>query len=441
MSEYSHAMGNGNGSLADYWDVITSTRGLQGGFVWEWKDHGLRQRTQDGATRLAYGGQFGDTPNDGNFVADGLVSADLEPHPAIRELAWVYRPVTVVRVRGGIEIENRRSFADLGDLTANWELLVDDDVARRGTLRVPRLGPRSKVTVPVPCEIPGPPHDVLLNVRWETRRASWFAPAGHLESWDQLRLRRGRGSRRGASPGVGSGVGTGADQLVSPRLQLWRAATDNDGFKLMPEKRRRRAPSVALWNWQAAEVDVRPADEIVDHDVRVDRDSAGTTYQHVVHVPDSLADLPRVGVSFDLPGRFDRMRWCGRGPHENYPDRNRSAMLGVWEGPLDESPYLVPQEFGLRTDCTWLELVDTACGQVVRIDVVEPSVMHVSATCHTAADLFAASTATELTRADRVVVCLDVAHRGVGTASCGPDVLPQYRLPAGRYEFSYRVRA
>ena len=114
MSEYSHAMGNSNGSLADYWDVITSTPGLQGGFIWEWKDQALRQRLPDGRVRLAYGGQFGDTPNDGNFVADGLVSADLEPHPAMRELAWVYRPVTVARARGGLRIENRQSFADVG---------------------------------------------------------------------------------------------------------------------------------------------------------------------------------------------------------------------------------------------------------------------------------------------------------------------------------------
>ena len=95
MCEYSHAMGNSNGSLADYWHTITTTPGLQGGFLWEWKDHTLRQRLPDGTARLAYGGQFGDTPNDCNFVADGLMSSELVPHPAMREVAWVHRPVTV----------------------------------------------------------------------------------------------------------------------------------------------------------------------------------------------------------------------------------------------------------------------------------------------------------------------------------------------------------
>ncbi len=435
MSEYSHAMGNSNGSLADYWDVITSAPGLQGGFVWEWKDQTLRQRTPGGRVRLAYGGQFGDTPNDGNFVADGLVSADLVPHPAMRELAWVYRPVTVERGRGGLRIENRQSFVDVSGLRATWELVVDDEVARRGTLRVPRLGPRSSVTVLLPGDLSGTARDAVLSIRWETRSETWFAPAGHVVAWDQVRL----GRRRNPRPDPFAEHDTGAEGLVTPRLNLWRAATDNDGFKLMPEKRRRRAPNVALRNWQAAGLDVRPADEVVEHDVRVDRDEHGATYRHVVDVPASLADLPRVGVSFELPKRFDRVRWSGRGPHENYPDRNRSALLGVWEGPPDESPYLVPQEFGLRTDCSWFEAIDSTCGQVVRIDAVRPSVMHVSATGHTAADLFDAATETELPPGDRLVVCIDTAHRGLGTASCGPDVLPQYRLGSGRYEFSYRI--
>jgi beta-galactosidase len=226
---------------------------------------------------------------------------------------------------------------------------------------------------------------------------------------------------------------------VVPRLNLWRAAIDNDGFKLMPDKRRRRAPNVSLRSWQAAGLDVRPADDLVDHDLQVDHTADGTVYRHSVEVPEALADLPRVGVSFELPERFDRLRWSGRGPHENYPDRNRSAILGVWEGSPDESPYLVPQEFGLRTDCSWFELIDIAGGQVVRIEALQPTVMHVSATHHTADDLFAASTASDLHRRPGLIVCLDTAHRGLGTASCGPDTLPTHRLAAGRYEFAYRV--
>ena len=464
MCEYSHAMGNSNGSLADHWDAITSTPGLQGGFLWEWKDHGLRQRLPDGRVRLAYGGQFGDTPHDGNFVADGLVSADLEPHPAMREVAWVYRPVTVARARGGLRVENRRSFIGLGDLRARWEVLVDGVAARRGTLRVPDVGPHSSATVPLP-DLPdglGKDHDVHVTVRWETRDDTWFARAGHVVAWDQVQIQVGKarhaGSRPTASPAdsdewgrdallAATGAdglqnGSPADSLVSPQLNLWRAPTDNDGFKLMPDLAQRlRVGGHALRLWREAGLDRRPAEDLVRHRVLVERDEHGTTYRHTVDVPESLADLPRIGVCFRLPARFTELRWYGRGPHENYPDRNSGAMLGVWSGEPDEPPYLVPQEFGLRTDCRWFEIIDPAGREAVLIDAIAPQALHFSATHHTPADLYEAATQSELRRRDGLVVCVDAAHRGLGTASCGPDVLPQYRLTAGRHEFAYRVSA
>ena len=162
-------------------------------------------------------------------------------------------------------------------------------------------------------------------------------------------------------------------------------------------------------------------------------------YRHRIVVPDELADLPRVGVLFTVPKRFRRVRWWGRGPHENYPDRNGAALLGRWEGAPDESPYLVPQEFGLRTDCRWFELIDLRRGETIRIDVLRPSAMHVSATHHLPDDLYRAPTATELHRRRELIVCLDVAHRGLGTASCGPDVSDHHRLAPGRYDFAYRI--
>ncbi len=114
-------------------------------------------------------------------------------------------------------------------------------------------------------------------------------------------------------------------------------------------------------------------------------------------------------------------------------------MVGVWEEPVDDLPYLVPQEFGLRTECRWLELPDPVSGRTLRIDAIGPALLHMSATRHTPAELFASSSVSELRRRDDLVVCLDVAHRGLGTASCGPDVLAQYRIGAGRYEFGYRL--
>ena len=116
-----------------------------------------------------------------------------------------------------------------------------------------------------------------------------------------------------------------------------------------------------------------------------------------------------------------------------------SSVLGVWEGPPDHFPYLVPQEYGLRTDCRWMELIDSASGDVVRVDAVEPVPLHMSAVRHTVADLYRARDLTELEPADVLIVSIDAAHRGLGTASCGPDVLDRYRIPAGTYDFAYRL--
>jgi beta-galactosidase len=437
MCEYSHAMGNSNGSLADYWDAIVSTPGLQGGFIWEWKDHALRQTLPDGRVRLAYGGQFGEQPHDGNFVADGLVSADLEPHPAMREVAWVHRPVVVDLDDGEVRIVNRRAFTDLSDLSAMWELLVDGDVRATGELSVPPVSAGAEVRVPMPGALPR--HGAaVLSVRWVTRRDQWFAPAGHLMAWDQMVLQAGVPSPQLPA---GTPVDTlhGEGTMSEPTLQLWRAATDNDGFKLFAD-----LPGVntagggALRRWRDAGLDVRDPDDLVHHQSQVEAGPTGVTYRHVVEVPTVLADLPRVGVVFMVDSRFDRIRWFGRGPHENYPDRNRSAMLGVWSATVDELPYLVPQEFGLRTDTSWLELVDDATGDQVRIDMLDGP-MHWSAIRYQASALFNAATASDLDPDARLVVSLDVAHRGIGTASCGPDVLDRYRLSPGRYAFAYRV--
>jgi beta-galactosidase len=445
LCEYSHAMGNSNGSLADYWSVITSTPGLQGGFLWEWKDHGIRQTLADGTVRLAYGGQFGETPHDGNFVADGLVSADLEPHPAMHEVAWVYRPVTVGLTQRGkqrsLVVTNRQSFVGLDAFDARWTLLVDGATVKQGRLKLPKVGPREQVLVPLPVDVPAGSGAVHLSVCVTLKRATWYADAGHLVAWDQVELRAAKAPRATGRFVPNHGAAAIDELLVAPiELCIFRAPIDNDGFKLMPDLSRRiRVGGTSFVHWQDIGADRLPAEQLVEHtwDRRVD--DASVEYRHRVVVPEVCADLARVGVTFTLPAGFEHLRWFGRGPFENYPDRNSGAMLGIWEGAPDRSPYLVPQEFGLRTDCRWFEFVDAASGRTVRLDVVQPASLHVSATHVGVHDLYEARTATELHPRPELFVHVDVAHRGLGTASCGPDVLPQYKITPGTYEFAYRL--
>jgi len=440
MCEYSHAMGNSNGSLADYWDAITSTPGLQGGFLWEWKDHGLRQTLPDGTVRLAHGGHFGDTPNDGNFVADGLIDSDGWPHPAMREVAWVHRPVVVSPGRrGALRIANRQSFTGLEWLQAEWELEVDGTAVATGRLEVPAVAPHTSIDVPLPCAVPAGTGEVHLTVLWTTRKDLPWAPKGHLVAWDQVQLRAAT-KAHGEVP-----LGERAPFAIEPTLTLWRAPVDNDGFKLMPELAERlKVGGPALLRWQQQGIDLLPADELVQHTCDRRDTDMGSVFQHTVVVPDELADLPRIGVQFALPARFGLLRWFGRGPHENYPDRNSSAVVGVWEGEPDVPPYLVPQEFGLRTECRWFEFEDLRSGDVLRVDVLQLTprharVLHCSATYFTAHDLYIAAHETDLVPRRELIVHLDVAHRGLGTASCGPDVLLQYRIAPGTYRFAYRV--
>lgn len=434
MCEYSHAMGNSNGSLAEYWHAFETTPGLQGGFVWEWKDHGLRQRLDDGSTRLAYGGQFGDEPNDGNFVADGLVGADMDPHPAMRELAWVHRPVRTELCGTGasahLRVHNRQWFTGLDNHAATWQLVADGAVVRKGTLRVPPCGANETVDVPLPAEVPEGTREAFLNVAWSLRRATPWADAGHVTSWDQVTLVSGDAvpatHRRRHGPPV----------EIEPRVTLWRAATDNDGFKMMPHLWHGFGRSLERWLSQGVATD--DADLVASATTRTEMPDGSVAWRHEIVVPDHLADLPRVGVWFEIPARFSVLRWYGRGPHENYPDRNSSAMVSVWEGAPDELPYLVPQEFGLRTDCRWVEFADPRTSQRLRIDN-DGSRFHFSATRHRASDLFSAREHGELRRRSSLVVHLDAAHRGVGTASCGPDTLERYRLGAGTFVLSYVV--
>jgi beta-galactosidase len=493
LCEYSHAMGNSNGGLADYWDAIGAHRQLQGGFVWEWKDHGLQQRLDDGRVRLAYGGQFGDEPNDANFVADGLCSADLVPHPAMTELAWVYRPVAVTATGSGpLRIENRDAFRSTAWLRASWELLVDGRVVRRGPLRLAAVAPGAVVRLPMPVERPAlrPGQEAHLTVRFVTRDASGWAPAGHLVAWDQVAI--GRRAGRPRPPASGSGkadVRDGTDGvevrvgalavrverdtghlvalshedrplLTAPlRLELWRAPTDNDGLKLLPVPPRR-----PLARWRAAGLHALGRSCLGVQVARV-RGGARVTVEHVltpssapavrhrqvlvigvagvevfdtVSVPDELADLPRLGHSLLAPADLRTVHWFGLGPGESYADRCRGSLVGSYEAPVDELPYVMPQEFGLRTGVRRWALVD-ARGVGLAIEALAPQTLSVSATHHTAADLAAAVDVVDLRRRDEVVVHVDVAHRGLGTASCGPDTAPSYRLRAGTWQWRWRL--
>jgi len=433
MCEYSHAMGNSNGSLSDYWKVFDNTPGLQGGFIWEWKDHGLRQLLPNGKERFAYGGQFGDSPHDGNFVADGLMHADLTPHPAMREVAWVHRPVAAQLVgpksAPSIELKNRQSFRDVSWLSATYEIVIDGVVKRKGKLALTSLGAGKSKRIKAPS-IRGLSGDIRLNIMWKTKRAELWCDRGHVVAWDQLVMKSARLKKIQVSQKKSATLN------VEPQLSLFRASIDNDGFKLLPNLA--WVETTTLKRWQQQGID-EAIPQLVKHETKTQvRTEGSVRLEHTILIPKTLDDLPRIGVSFPLPEGFTEISWWGNGPHECYPDRQSSATLGIFSGQADELPYLVPQEYGLRTSCRWFEVRNLHTAETIRIEA-DGQPLHMSALPYTTQDLYQAADQTELIKRPYLTMNIDIAHRGLGTASCGPDVLPQYRISAGKYQFAYVI--
>ncbi len=500
MCEYSHAMGNSNGNLGEYWDTIESTPGLQGGFIWEWWDHGLVQALPDGSTRWAYGGDFGEAPNDANFCCDGLVWPDRTPKPALFEHKWIASPVRATAdpadpglTHGRIVVTNRRHFRDLGWLRATWEVTVDGDARGGGDLPLPAIGPGASAAVTIPgWAAPGAGAEAFLTVRFITAAEEAWAPAGFEVGWTQLPVavtpRSGTDPRPvGQLPGPApAGLGWSAPggtvepaarpspaalpssaapfsvdadgRLVHPLLAappvltLWRAPTDNDRFGGI---------SAA---WDAAGLDRLErrlvAVDAVDRAIVVRtlyRSPAGHEIAHTatitplgdggVHVveeasiPSTLPDIPRVGTVIELAPGLESLEWYGNGPHETYPDRRRAGVVGRWRSTVGEQhvPYVRPQESGGHADVRWIELRDPAdASRALRLAFDLPlqvSVLHVRA-----ADLASATHDVEVRQRPETIVTFDARHRGLGTASCGPDTLPAYLVRPGTYRWSWSLR-
>jgi beta-galactosidase len=463
MCEFSHAMGNSNGTLAEYWDAIEATPGLQGGFIWEWWDHGLVQDLPDGTHRWAYGGDFGDTPNDGNFVADGMNWPDRRPKPAMWEHKRLAAPVglagTPVNLRAGrIELTNRQDFTDLAWLRAGYELAAGAERLCGADFDLPALGPGERAQLDLPGWVtPTHGEEAWLTVRLRTAEALAWAPAAFEVATLQLPVAGvppsldGAGTARGDSPPNLDAEGRLRHPLLasSPILSLWRAPTDNDRIGGMAEmwqsvgldRLERRLVSIDRDGATATvRAEIRTGTGIpVPHEVRYTTLVAGVVLvEESVVIPEQLVDLARVGTMLEIVAGLEELEWFGSGPHETYPDRKRGGLIGRWRSTVAEQyvPYIRPQENGGHADVRWLRLSDGA-SRSVRIALDRPG--QVSATHFRDADLSTATHDVELAPRAETIIHLDAAHRGLGTASCGPDTLPEYLVGPGSYRWRWTL--
>ena len=433
MCEYAHAMGNSGGSLADYWEAIRAHDGLQGGFVWDWVDQALVAVDERGREYLAYGGDFGDEPNDREFCCNGVVGPDRVPHPALLELAAVDAPVRIdaLDAAGTFRVTAETDSVSLADFGVEWELAVDGIAVQSGTLAPLALVPGESDVITVPFDPPavGDGEEAHVLVRFVRSN-------GDEVAWGQAKVAR----RQRLLPDPLS-VESGASRpQVRPKaivggteLCLWRAPTDND---------RHARPSPAQ-RW----ADVGLADGKTPDGVTFEsRETAladGTfLVEHSIVIPDELDDLPRVGVRLVLAEGFDEVEWFGLGPHESYNDRCASARVGRWKVTVDEIavPYVHPQANGNRHAVRWLRVTNPRTGHAIRIDAIEPTAFDVTVAHVTDVDLHRAAHLVDLGPRPETYVWLDAAHRGVGTGAVGPDTLPQYRVRPGTYALAYVLR-
>ncbi len=492
MCEYAHAMGNGPGALDAYDAQVDASPRHHGGFVWEWRDHGLLARTADGTPFFAYGGDFGEVVHDGNFVMDGMVLPDDTPTPGLAEFAAVNAPVVLtvidpattrpprtpceaaaprrIRLPGRLTVVNRYHSLDTAHL--RFVAVVEDDGAPRSEteLAVPTVPAGGSTTIDLPAWDAADGAETWVTVRAELAADVPWASRGHVVSHTQFAVarpprpshapRQVRRSDQVCDAGFDERTGAlrrlfGLD-VDGPRLGLWRAPTDNDRGIANDSPDGRSSES----RWRE-----RGLDRLVHRVVAVDPDgpvvrvrvgAAGSartvdvTYRwtvthevalrvEVVPSPDWDCTWPRVGVRFGLPPTVRWARWFGTGPHESYPDSTRAARVGTFAASLDELNvrYSRPQETGHRAELRALEVGDDA-GVRLRLRTIPGPAGHrpgFTLTAHTPHELDRARHPHELAPPARTYLFFDDAVHGLGSAACGVDVAPQHSLWPGARAF------
>jgi len=490
MCEYTHAMGNGCGSLKEYWDLIYRYPRLAGGCIWQWCDHGLRQYTEDGRMWFAYGGDFGDMPNDGNFCIGGLVGPDRDVHPSLIEYKTVLQPVRAEAVdlrEGKIKLVNRFDFLALDRLVCDWSVCRAGEVLQEGQAALPPISAHGEGTITLPYSHPAgePGAEYLLNLRFGLAQSTVWAPRGfevafaqfilpvetvsvpeiaistmprlHAVQSDQVIAMRGEDFRLVFDRRQGTITAwqsAGVDLLVAgPRLNLWRAPVDNDVH--FAERWRQAGYHRHLHNISRVEL----VEEAVGA-VRVEVDSSllvyadktrfDTRYAYTIYgtgdviiktsfVPvGDLPPLPRVGLQMVLPSAFERFTWYGLGPHECYPDRCTSGRLGLYDSTVTDEfvHYITPQENGNKMDARWATFTDLRGRGLF---VAGLPALNVSAHHYTTENLTAARHWHELTAIPEIVLNLDYQQAGVGNGTLAPETLPEYQIPAEPMSFTVRL--
>ncbi len=490
LCEYAHAMGNGPGGLKEYWEAFYEYPRLQGGFVWDWVDQGLRQETPHGTERYAYGGDYGDEPNDANFNINGLIFPDRRPSPGLIEYKKVLEPVFVAAIdlaKRQLRVTNRYDFLGLDHLRLSWDVSADGKVLETGIWPLPEIAPGKSKIVTIPYNDPNllPDTDYWLNLRFTLAYSCHWAAVGHEVAWAQFKLPifQTSGSAlpiesmpalavtetAGEIKVLGEDFGVTFDKTFGlitswlyqgmslvrrgPRLHFWRAPIDNDVSYVKEWKKagldrlKHRIDEVSADIGERT-VQIRVVSRIAPP---VFGHGFACTYVYTIYgdghltiavrgePQGELPILPRIGLQMVLPLALTQVQWYGRGPGESYVDSKLANRFGIYACHVDDLyvPYVYPQEHGNRTDVYWVSLTNQrGMGLFAEADIP----LNFSAHRFSTEDLERARHTDELFLRDEVYLNLDYRQNGLGSGSCGPKVLPQYELRPHVFRFTIRLK-
>jgi len=495
--EYSHSMGNSTGNLKELWDFVESNRQIQGGFIWDWVDQGLLNKTKDGEPYWAYGGDFEpkEIHNDGNGHINGIVFPDREPQPALYEVKKVYQNVKFEAVdleALHFKIYNNYFFKDLDEFYLYWEIKGNGKVISSSAKNDLKLKPGQDKNIKIDIDdeiLKTTDTEFYIDFYIKTKTAMELVQQNHIVAKEQFRLPMKIYSKKSKTSGktlkhyindnvlvinnsygiinfdLGKGNLTGYEfqgkQLIKEGLKInfWRAPIDNDYGNKMPEickPWKEAGKNSELINYN---IDDANKDRLVIYfeydlpDVSSQYFSTYTIYENgeiliensLKAGSDSLPELPRFGMYLTLSSEYNNMEWYGRGPHENYSDRNTSAFVGLHNGKVADQyvPYIRPQENGNKTDVRWLKLSNN---DGLGIMITGLSLLSVSAHHNTIEDFdydrakYNRHTS-DIKKRDLVRINIDYLQRGVaGDNSWGALPYQPYRLFAKDYSYSFLIK-
>jgi len=493
MCEYAHAMGNSLGNMQTYWDVIYKNDRALGGYIWDWIDQGILKTDEEGTKFLAYGGDFGDVPNDGSFCLNGIIASDRTPKPEIYECKKVNQPVVISEIDaldGEFEILNRHHAIDLSRYDLVWELLKNGEQVQSGTLETLKTQPyqteKIKIKFKMPKALFG--DEYFINIKGKLKVANLWAEKGYIIFEEQFQLLFNvKGSKEkvaqipsllvdetsneikinnklieveiNKSTGLITSYKYEANEYFKSPLKInfWRPETENDAAYRKSKKQTNERDWMKAGNQMKVEnISVNPKDDgtvivKVNGTIKHPKTAVNLAYSiygngqiqvnYTSDIDQNAPNIPKIGMQFDVPNQYKNVTYYGKGPQANYQDRQSGAFVSVYKGDANKMSYgyVFPQEYGNHMDTRWFKLQNTT-GNGLLIEGEIP--LNFSVWPYGIYNIEKATHTNELVERDVLTVNVDYIQMGVGgdnTWSASAEPHEPFRIKPGIYKYAFTL--